>query len=110
MSGRGDRLGVPGGEGSVPAVSVILPTYERREVVGDAIRSVLAQSFSDFELIVVDDGSTDGTDKSLPRPDPRVRYVWQANAGVAAARNRGLELARAPIAAFIDSDDVWLPD
>jgi hypothetical protein len=94
----------------MPAVSVILPTYERRDVVGDAINSVLAQSFSDFELIVVDDGSTDGTGESLQRLDPRVRYVWQANAGVAAARNRGLELARAPIAAFIDSDDVWLPD
>ena len=94
---------------AAPAVSVVLPTYERRELVGER-RSVLAQSFSDLELIVVDDGSTDGTGESLAGVDPRLRYVWQANAGVAAARNRGLELARAPIVAFIDSDDAWLPD
>jgi len=100
----------PGRDRSVHAVSVILPTYERRELVSEAVQSVLNQSFFDFELIVVDDGSTDGTRQALAGVDQRLRYVWQENAGVAAARNRGLELARAPIVAFLDSDNRWMPD
>ena len=89
---------------------MILPTYDRRELVTGAVKSILKQSFSDFELIVVDDGSTDGTREALAGLDPRLRYVWQENAGVSPARNRGLELARAPIVAFLDSDNRWLPD
>jgi hypothetical protein len=97
-------------DSGAPAVSVIVPTFERREAVQRAVGSVLAQTFSDFELIVVDDGSTDGTGQMLEGVDDRLRYVWQENAGVAAARNRALELARAPLVAFLDSDNRWLPD
>ncbi len=93
----------------VPAVSVVVPTYQRREWVGRAVRSVLAQTFADFELIVVDDGSTDGTEESLTGLDPRIRYHWQPNRGAAAARNAGIRLARGDIVAFLDSDNRWLP-
>ncbi len=91
-------------------MSVVLPTFQRRELVRRAVASVLAQSFTDLELIVVDDGSTDGTDEVLEGVDPRLRYVWQENAGVAAARNRALGLARGPMISFLDSDNRWLPD
>lgn len=91
-------------------MSVVMPTFQRRELVRRAVATVLAQSFRDLELIVVDDGSTDGTREALERVDPRLHYVWQENAGVAAARNRALELARGPVIAFLDSDNRWLPD
>jgi glycosyltransferase involved in cell wall biosynthesis len=94
--------------GAVPAVSVLIPTYQRRRFVARAVRSVLAQTFQDFELIVVDDGSTDGTEEALRGLDPRLRYKWQPNGGAAAARNAGIRLARGEIIAFLDSDDRWL--
>jgi glycosyltransferase involved in cell wall biosynthesis len=94
----------------VPTVSVIIPTHDRRAMLGEAIDSVLAQTFRDFELIVVDDGSTDGTQGMLrSRDDPRLIALWQHNRGVAAARNMGVAHARAPFLAFLDSDDLWLP-
>jgi hypothetical protein len=93
-----------------PAVSIILPTFQRREYVCRAVRSVFAQHYRDWELIVVDDGSTDGTDKALRQFGPRLRYLWQENRGASAARNAGLKLARGDIVAFLDSDDRWLPD
>ncbi|MBA3884873.1 MAG: glycosyltransferase family 2 protein [Acidobacteria bacterium] len=95
-----------------PAVSVIVPTFNRADVLSRAIDSVLGQSFSDFELLVVDDGSTDGTASVVARyQDRRVRYLPQPrNAGVSAARNRGLREARADLVAFLDSDDEWLPE
>jgi hypothetical protein len=96
--------------GDTPAVSVIVPSYERRTLLCEAVASVLRQTFTDFELIVVDDGSSDGTREAMAGVDSRVRYVWQPNAGVAAARNRGLELARAATVAFLDSDNRWLPE
>jgi Glycosyl transferase family 2 len=92
-----------------PSVAVIIPTYQRREYVTRAVRSVLAQTFSDFELIVVDDGSTDGTGDVLAGLDPRLRYHWQENRGTGAARNAGIALARGEIVAFLDSDNRWLP-
>ncbi len=91
-------------------VSVIIPTYQRRELVRRAVDSVLAQSYRDFELIVIDDGSTDGTKEALAPLTGRLRYRWQPNRGAAAARNAGLELVRGSIVAFLDSDDRWLPD
>jgi hypothetical protein len=92
-----------------PAVSVVVPTFQRRELVVGAVRSVLAQTFEDFELIVVDDGSTDGTGEALAGIDQRVRYTWQENRGVSAARNAALRLAAGEIVAFLDSDNRWLP-
>jgi hypothetical protein len=93
-----------------PAVTVVLPTYQRRDLVRRAVASVLAQTVDDFELIVVDDGSTDGTREALRGVDSRLVYVRQENAGVSAARNNALRLARGEIVAFLDSDNRWLPD
>ncbi len=94
----------------MPAVSVIIPTYNRAHVLGRAIRSVLAQSYCDFELIVVDDGSTDDT-ATLPECiHERVTLVRQDNRGVSAARNTGIRYSRGRLLAFLDSDDEWLPD
>ncbi len=92
-----------------PAVSVVVPTFQRREFVLRAVRSVLAQSFRDFELVVVDDGSTDGTGEALAGLDRRIRYLWQENRGPGAARNAGVRAASGPVVAFLDSDDRWLP-
>ena len=93
------------------AVSAIIPTWNRRELVLRALESVLAQTRPVDEIIVVDDGSTDGTGAAIAaRHGERVRHVWQENAGVSAARNRGMELARGRYFALLDSDDEWLPD
>lgn len=91
--------------------SVIIPSHNRRAMVREAIASVLAQCGASFELIVVDDGSTDGTGEDLQRLDAdSVRAVRTSNGGPAAARNRGIELARGRFIAFLDSDDLWAPD
>jgi glycosyltransferase involved in cell wall biosynthesis len=96
-----------------PEISVIIPTYNRHAMVREAIDSVLAQTVASFELIVVDDGSTDGTGEDLARlfaeRAETVRIERIANRGPAAARNRGVAMARAPLVAFLDSDDTWLP-
>jgi GT2 family glycosyltransferase len=89
---------------------VVLPTYQRLGLVRRAIASIFAQTQRDFELIVIDDGSTDGTGAAIAALGDSVRYQWQPNSGVAAARNAGIELAQAPLVAFIDSDNQWLPD
>lgn len=94
----------------MPRVSVVISTYNRERYVGLAIESVLAQTFPDIELIVVDDGSTDSTREVVSRFGPRVHYAYQDNAERAAARNHGLRLASGDYVAFLDSDDVWLPD
>jgi glycosyltransferase involved in cell wall biosynthesis len=91
-------------------VSVVIPTRDRRELVLEAARSVLAQRGCEVELIVVDDGSRDGTDAALHVLGDRLRYVRQEARGVSAARNRGAGLARGPWLAFLDSDDLWRPD
>jgi len=91
-------------------VSVILPVYNRAASVGRAIESVLAQTHRDLELIVVDDGSTDGTRAAVERYAPRVQLLSQSHAGPYAARNLALRHARGELVAFIDSDDAWLPD
>jgi glycosyltransferase involved in cell wall biosynthesis len=94
---------------SMPQVSVILPVYNREACVERAVRSVLAQTYRSFELIVVDDGSTDGTRRILDRFGPAIRVLEQAHSGAYAARNHGARQARADLLAFIDSDDAWLP-
>ena len=93
-----------------PLVSVILPTFNRSSYLRQALDSVLNQTFEDFEVLVVDDGSTDNTARVVRAiDDPRVRYVYQQNAGRSAARNRGLENARGDLIAFLDDDDEYLP-
>jgi glycosyltransferase involved in cell wall biosynthesis len=92
-----------------PLVSVIIPTYNRAHVVPEAIESVLLQTYPHIEVIVVDDGSTDNTPECLQQFASRVRVITQANAGPAAARNRGIEVAKGELIAFLDSDDLWLP-
>ena len=95
---------------AAPFFSVVIPLYNRADIVGDTIRSVQAQDWQDFEIVVVDDGSRDN-----PAPvieaigDHRVRYIRQDNAGGGAARNRGIEAARGRHIAFLDSDDLFLP-
>lgn len=92
-------------------VSVIIPTYNRAEKVKKAVISVLEQTWSDLEVIVVDDGSTDNTKTTLESIfDSRLRYCYQENAGACVARNRGIELAKGEYIAFHDSDDVWHRD
>lgn len=94
-----------------PRVSVIIPTYERAGKVETAIESVLGQTVSDLEVIVVDDGSTDGTGRILQEKfGDRIRYFTQANQGVSVARNQGIGQARGEWIAFLDSDDYWEKD
>lgn len=93
-----------------PLVSVVIPTYNRAGCVCDAIDSVLAQSYSDLEIIVVDDGSTDETRQLLVRYGDKIRYFYQENAGVSSARNRGIKEALGEWIAFLDSDDEWVPE
>ena len=90
-------------------VSVIVPTFNRRETIQAAIASVQRQTFSDWELIVVDDGSTDDTAALIEGSDPRLVLIRQKNQGVNAARNAGMLRARGQYIAFLDSDDEWLP-
>jgi len=90
-------------------VSVIIPTYNRARYVTEAIDSVLAQTFSDYEIIVVDDGSTDNTREALKPYLGRIHYIYQSNKGVSAARNRGMRDAKGEWISFLDSDDIWLP-
>lgn len=96
-------------EESTPTFSVIIPTYNRAGLVVEAVQSVLDQTFDDHEIVVVDDGSTDDTYAALKPYFSRIRYVWQENRGLAAARNRGIEEARGEFLAFLDSDDLFEP-
>ena len=95
-----------------PRISVVVPVYNRAALIERALRSVFAQTVQDFELIVVDDGSTDDLEKTLERcRDPRLRLVHhERNRGAAAARNSGIREARGTYIAFLDSDDEWLPE
>ena len=90
-------------------VSVIIPTFNRWPLVGEAVESVFAQSYSDFELIVVDDGSTDETQQELAKFRSGLRLFAKAREGVAAARNFGVSRAVGRYVAFLDSDDLWRP-
>ena len=90
-------------------VSVVIPTYNRAWVLEEAIQSVLGQTYRDFELIVVDDGSTDSTEDILARY-PGIIVVRQENKGVSAARNAGVRISSGRYLAFLDSDDLWLPE
>jgi glycosyltransferase involved in cell wall biosynthesis len=91
------------------SITVVIPTFNRREFVVDAVKSVLLQGVDDLEIIVVDDGSTDDTVAVLRPYMDVIRYLYQDNRGVSAARNRGVKESRGEMLAFLDSDDVWLP-
>ena len=93
------------------AVSVIIPTFNRAHKIARAVASVLYQTFSDYEILVVDDGSGDATPEALTPFLPRIHYVTHSkNRGVSAARNTGIRESRSPLVAFLDSDDYWLPE
>ncbi len=94
---------------SDPAVSVVLPTYNAERYIAAAVESVLDQTFRDFELIVVDDGSSDSTPGVLARFGQRIRRLVQGNGGVARARNAGIQASRGRWIAFLDADDTWSP-
>ncbi len=96
----------------MPRVSVVIPTYNRENYITETIESVLAQTYRDFEIIVVDDGSTDNTRQAVGtfRDDSRVNYIYQENQGVSAARNTAIRASRGEYIAILDSDDIWLKD
>src|SRR2546427_4231674 len=93
-----------------PVVSVVIPVYNGERYLADAIQSVLDQTYQNLEVIVVDDGSTDGSAAVAKRFGDAIRYVRQANGGVCQARNTGISVARGTYLAFLDQDDLWLPD
>ena len=93
-----------------PRVSIVIPTYNRSTIVRRAVDSVFAQTFHDFEVLVVDDGSSDNTRDALSGYDDRLRYIFQKNQGPAAARNHGMQLARGEFIGFLDSDDLYFPN
>ena len=90
-------------------ISVIIPTFNRKETLKRAIQSVLMQSYTPYEIIVIDDGSDDGTKEWLKDNFPNVKYIYQMNSGVSSARNKGIKFARGDWIALLDSDDEWLP-
>jgi glycosyltransferase involved in cell wall biosynthesis len=92
-----------------PLVSAIIATYNRAHVVGEAIESILQQTYKNLEVIVVDDGSTDCTKDKLKEYGDRIRIVYQENSGPAAAWNSGIKASQGEIVAFLGSDDIWLP-
>lgn len=93
-----------------PTVSVILPTFNRAALVMQAIQSVLNQTVAPCEIIVVDDGSTDETRETVTALGERVRYIYRSNGGPAAARNSGIRASTGELIAFLDADDLWVPE
>jgi perosamine synthetase len=106
-SGRRDRTASQDG---VPRVSVVIPAYNAARRLGEAVESVLAQTYTDYEVIVVNDGSKDDTEHVARRFGDRVVYVHQENQGAGAARNTGIKKSRGEYIAFLDADDLWFPD
>ncbi len=94
----------------MPKVSVLIPTYNRSKSIREAVDSVLNQTYKDFELIVVDDGSTDDTGQVLNFYKDKIMYFYQENKGRGAARNRCIAEAKGEYIAFLDSDDIWFPE
>ncbi|MCG2739675.1 MAG: glycosyltransferase [Syntrophaceae bacterium] len=94
----------------MPVVSVVIPTFNRSGFIIEAIESVYAQTFGDFDVIVVDDGSNDGTAEIVSEKFPLIEVIIQKNRGVSAARNVGINHSKGKYIAFLDSDDLWLPE
>lgn len=91
--------------------SVVIPLYNKKHTIRECIASVLSQSYQDFELLVIDDGSTDNSFQVVSEySDNRIRIVQQSNGGVSSARNLGLKLAKSKYVALLDADDLWMPD
>lgn len=95
---------------SCPLVTVIIPTHNRASLIGQTLDSISKQSFRDYEIVIIDDGSTDGTAEKLRRRPEPIRYVYQEQRGAASARNHALAEAKGSLVAFLDSDDLWLPE
>lgn len=93
-----------------PTVSICIPTYNRKGYLRETLDSILAQTYKDYEIVIVDDGSTDGTVDMIKELRVPIVYYWQENSGDAAARNKLIELAQGKYISFIDSDDLLLPD
>ena len=93
----------------MPRVSVIIPTYNCARFLGRALNSVLGQTYGDYEIILVDDGSTDATQEVVTRFSGEVRYLYKTNSGPASARNFALSRARGELIAYLDADDMWYP-
>src|SRR5688572_16824606 len=93
----------------MPTVSVVIPLYNARDVILETVQSVLAQTWKDYEIVVIDDGSTDGSGEVARAFGPAFRYVRQENRGVARARNRGIEESTGTYIALLDHDDLWHP-
>lgn len=94
----------------MPSVSVIIPTYQRANLVSQAIESVLAQTYTDYEIIVVIDGSTDNTKEVLAQFKDKITVIYQENKGLSAARNTGIMATKGLYVAFLDDDDLWAPN
>src|SRR3954468_22992204 len=94
----------------MPQVSVIIPVFNAAATVAETIESVLRQTFDDYEIIVVDDGSTDRTAHVLGRYQDRIQMIRRPNGGISAARNSGVAVSRGEYLAFLDGDDLWVPD
>lgn len=91
-------------------VSICIPTYNRKDYLKESLESVFAQTYKDYEVVIVDDGSADGTEEMVKDNGYNVRYYWQKNKGVAVATNKLIELAKGQFISFLDSDDLLMPD
>ena len=95
---------------NTPLISIVIPTFNRAELLREALESVYKQSYKNLQVIVVDDGSTDHTAQMLEEYKGRVDVVWQSRGGISAARNAGLDQCHGEFVAFLDNDDLWIPD
>ncbi len=107
---RGSAMGVIKMPDILPLISVVMPTYNRAHLIADAINSIFGQTFPNLEVIVVDDGSTDETQRVLAPYMEKITYIRTENRGIAAARNTGMRHASGQYLAWMDSDDMWMPD
>ncbi len=94
----------------MPKVSVVIPTHNRANYIAHAVESVLDQTFRDYEIIVINDGSTDNTQEVLKKFEDKIKLLHQENKGIAQTRNRAIQESTGEYIAFLDSDDYWMPE